>query len=554
MRIFCHFRVFPITLIHAVFFSLAGFGQPIDLNYLPEGSVRIIGGNPAAGRGLIVKNIGDFNGDGLDDLIVSAPFEDRVFMILGKHRFLPTIDLNNLALSGGFPIIGNENSGFGFSISALGDFDGDGRKDVAIGAPFEGEGGRIYILKGTPGFFTSLPVTDEDRFSLIIEGGPGELLGQTIGEGVKIDEDRFNDLIFGNPYTLVERDGSWLSGSVHIIYGRSTFDNRIVNVHELDPASSMTIYGPGEDTDPYFGFGEVFSPVGDLTRDGKTDLGLYLGIPAGAGNESRLLILPGGENYVGNYTLDQIPFPTIPIIFRLFPDPDMHKIDALLAADVNGDGFDDLICGFGLANLYGGTSPTGAVAIIPGRNEPISERTITTVEESEVIWLGHWQVGSGFGQFISTYGSYIGFGAPGVMSPFRLSQNAGAVYVIQGNALNYGNRFDRISTIASSAIYGRAAGNRLGISLDILGDINNDGMLELFVSTPSDGEDDAPAAYIIPARPIRGDINGDHRLNKQDIFFFSANWQNESPSGDIDQSGHVDGYDLLNLLFDLRLN
>jgi hypothetical protein len=94
--------------------------------------------------------IGDFNGDGFDDLAIGAPGEGiataggqdgHVTVVQGTssglHVFLAR---GIIAGSFGFPGNVNEhNKNFGFAL-ATGDFDGDGHDDLAIGAPYESGG------------------------------------------------------------------------------------------------------------------------------------------------------------------------------------------------------------------------------------------------------------------------------------------------------------------------------------------------------------------------------------------------------------------------------
>ena len=85
--------------------------------------------------------LGDVNGDGLQDYAVGMPYADAagadsgiVYVFLGRPGALaPTPTAVNVA-SASFTITGHGGELLGFSVTG-GDFNGDGRADIGIGAP-----------------------------------------------------------------------------------------------------------------------------------------------------------------------------------------------------------------------------------------------------------------------------------------------------------------------------------------------------------------------------------------------------------------------------------
>ena len=102
-----------------------------------------------------VATAGDINGDGIDDMIVGAPYGDdggndagEAYVVYGKASGFGTadgtgrtvIDLGNDNLSftagDGFIIRGDDQlDGTGWSVSSAGDVNGDGFDDLIVGAP-----------------------------------------------------------------------------------------------------------------------------------------------------------------------------------------------------------------------------------------------------------------------------------------------------------------------------------------------------------------------------------------------------------------------------------
>ncbi len=129
-------------------------GTNIDLSTLTPEQGFIIQGEPGASAGVAVSSAGDVNGDGFDDLILSAPFGNaperpsgEAFVIYGSAEGTD-IDLAELSPTQGFIIRGiNVNLVQDTAVSSAGDVNGDGFDDLIVGEPIGG-GGEAYVIYG----------------------------------------------------------------------------------------------------------------------------------------------------------------------------------------------------------------------------------------------------------------------------------------------------------------------------------------------------------------------------------------------------------------------
>ncbi|WP_198555634.1 cadherin domain-containing protein [Colwellia sp. 75C3] len=111
-----------------------------------------------------VASAGDFNNDGLDDVIFGAPFDStngenagKIYVVFGKASGALSTLTDVTSGIAGFALYG-ENAGdlAGFSVTGGGDVNGDGIDDIAIGAPYASDvtnsfthAGRAYVIFGS---------------------------------------------------------------------------------------------------------------------------------------------------------------------------------------------------------------------------------------------------------------------------------------------------------------------------------------------------------------------------------------------------------------------
>ena len=145
-----------------MFGSDTGLPNPFNLSTLNGLNGFVLNGEAEGDRsGTSVSAASDINGDGVDDLIIGAPYGDpngnssgRSYVVFGSNTGLPNpFNLSSLNGLNGFVLNGEAQTDLsGFPVSAAGDVNGDGIDDLIIGAfsadPNGTDSGRSYVVFG----------------------------------------------------------------------------------------------------------------------------------------------------------------------------------------------------------------------------------------------------------------------------------------------------------------------------------------------------------------------------------------------------------------------
>jgi len=234
--------------------------------------------------GFGITNIGDLNGDGVNDLIVGANGDDEGGGARGAVHIMfmntdgsvdSTVEINSSTTNG--PTLTNGDH-FGKSVENIGDLNNDGVNDLAIGAHQDDDGGTdrgaVHILYMNTDGSVDSTVEINDSTTNGPELEDEDAFGRSVANIGDLDGDGVNDLIVG-----ADKDnaGGANRGTIHIIHMNT--DGSVKSTVEIN---NETTNGPSMRDQDFFGF--AVANIGDLDGNGINDLavGAY-GDDGGAG-------------------------------------------------------------------------------------------------------------------------------------------------------------------------------------------------------------------------------------------------------------------------------
>lgn len=166
----------------------------------------------------------------------------------------------------GFVIDGVAEDRLGAALAGAGDFDGDGRADVLIGAPgpdIDDSVGRAFVVYGKA--TTSLVDLDGDEERFVVFSGAGlsadnPRVGYSVSGAGDLDDDGFGDIIIGAPGS----PGANGKGRAFVLFG-----GELTGIIDLSDVDGYGYAITGGDLD---GVGRVVGGGHDINGDGVPDL------------------------------------------------------------------------------------------------------------------------------------------------------------------------------------------------------------------------------------------------------------------------------------------
>lgn len=531
--------------------------QAMDLAGLQDN----LGGQPnqridgaAAGdqAGRSVTDIGDINGDGLDDYLIGAPhagldttgkaLAGAAYVVYGNPSGIPQ-NLGQLTPQQGFRIDGQLPGDYaGTAVAAIGDVNGDGVPDFAVGAPASDgslpalRAGKVYVIfgskcstavtpdpacqasstnanldlgnVGTRGFVINgpgLPALQQNPLSPPAHFGAVIANHQSGASSTSADvnNDGLDDIVIGSPDEAPNNNPD--AGSAYVVYGKAdsapeSIDNGTYNGFRVDGSSAGAQLGAS------------VSLAGETSGENQADVAV--GAPgdnvpnpatgAPRSNAGTVYVVRGASAPAspGVIASSSLVDPAQSVGYAVYgANGDAIGNSVADIGDVNSDGLADIGIG-GVAHSYVlyGREPSDDGA-------PTDPQDLSTLDSADGYAITPPSSASGQQATVSGVGDLNDDALPDIAVSYPASSSNGrstngAVYPILSDptgALPAGIDLNQLPGQQGATVYGEQ-GSQTGTQV-VAVDAASDGDTGIIIGAPTSG---AGTAWVVPSIALDG--------------------------------------------------
>ena len=504
--------------VYVVFGTTAGFPDPLPLSTLNGTNGFRLDGESASNFTGYYLAAGDFNGDGIADLIISATggayngaSSGSVYVVFGGPTMKNgtawttcpcqlTSGGSVINITNGFRLDGGSAGEITGKSVATGDFNGDGIADIVIGANQSGynslaTSGSVYVVYGsnvtgkmkdgatawaanqklTSG---SHPIDGTNGFRL--DGATAtDVTGWWVATG-DVNGDGVSDIVFGAPNATY---GGAASGSVYVVYGSNVAGKMKDGVTAWAANQKLTSGShPIDNTNGFRLNGVASDHIGDSVATGDVNGDGYADIIIGAYQAGYNSLASSGSVYVvygGTTMKNGTAWSTCPCALTsggsVINATNGFRLDGASASDffgyslnttdLNRDGYADIIIGAYKAS-YSASNSGSAYLVYGGASGKM--------KDGVTAWAAHQQVTSGVAPIDGTNGFRLdgqtasdaaGYGVNGgdvngdgypdlIIGAWAAGYNSlatsGSVYVVNGQSCSLPATINGLGTVVTA--------------------------------------------------------------------------------------------------------